>query len=341
MDLDNFIGVRPLLSFILAVLSFASLCAQPGSPPAAKTYAPEQCIIGFYDQDSIAMRMKGFKPLFDTVVAMEKRLGELRNKSFVATDKALMMAPDSNEVQDLNEARAYKTVYEEAKQLEADVKDAQFKILLFKGKHFQPYHDKIAKAADTVARNKGIRQVFEMNSTPQLTCPTDQTLMVDLTRDVAEHLGIKLYSLRIGIINRDSILRLMPGYAVRADSTLEEQHALDLVTAQRNAIINAKQHELDSLRPTLSRKAIEKREEEIQQLKDERDEHHGWTQYAIDKRNEQRTSVYISRLNTVIGIVAKEYNCRHVYDINDDIPWTTREAEYFNLNQAMVSQLKL
>lgn len=285
--------------------------------------------------------MKGFKPLFDTLTAMKKRLSVLQEQSFVATDKMLMMAPDTGEVQSAADARAFNLAVTEVKNLDASVASSKKEIDAFTKINLVPYYEKIAKVADTVASEKGIKQWFETNSEPPLKCPTDQTLMVDISRDIAAHLGIKLYSLRIGIVNRDSILRLMPGYAKIADSTLNEKNKLDSAAAIMDQKIAAKQHELDSLRPTLNGRKITQREEEIQKLQDERDEYYNWNLYNLDKAHEERTKNFNSRLDAALAKAAKENGCKYTYDKNANIPWTENEAEFVDLSAIIVKQLGL
>lgn len=325
------------LALLLLLVSCEMFAQQP---EPVQDIPPDQCTIAFYAQDSVAMRMKGFKPLFDSAAVMEKRISDLQNQAFVATDKALMLKPDSGEVLTAEENKAYSAAQSEANKIEASIVEARHRLAGFKMKNLQPYYNKIAKVADTVSRNKGIKQVFETNSEPPLKCPTDQTLMVDITRDIGEHLGLKMQSFRIGIVNKDSLMRLIPGYAVRADSTIRETHELDSLVELKNIVIAAKQHELDSLRPTLSGRKTSQREEEIQKLKDERDEFYGWRAYNIDKRHEERSKSYVTRLNAALAAAAKENGCKYYYDRGESIPWTDREAEFVDLNAVVVKNLK-
>src|SRR5688500_16357379 len=80
--------------------------AQNKSETPPPTYSSDDCTLAFYAQDSVAMRMKGFKPLFDTAAAMQKRLSVLQEQSFAATDKMLVMTPDSGEVLNAAEINA-------------------------------------------------------------------------------------------------------------------------------------------------------------------------------------------------------------------------------------------
>jgi Skp family chaperone for outer membrane proteins len=324
-----------LLAFLLNSPLATILVAQNSLPPS-----PDQCIIGFYDQDSIALRMKGFRPLHDSVTVLRAHLTDLQNQQFVATDRLLRLTPsDSTAAVPAQTSNEIAEAKKEVAALNKRMTAAQQNIDAYVAKHIQPYYSKIAKAADTVSQRRKLTAAWEINAIPKLPCASDQTIMIDLSRDIAVQLGITYYAFRVGIFNRDSLLRLMPGCTAILDSFNVERRKLDSTLAPYNRAITDKQRELDSLRPKLSKRNIAQREKEIQDLTDQRDELRGWQLLAIDNKEGERLKPYNARLNSALLEVKKEQNCRHLFEHTMFIPWTSEEVEYVDINPFVAERL--
>lgn len=328
-----------LTLFVFSVFLGNGLSAQIPLTPGPAT-ATDSCLIGFYDQDSIALRMKGFRPLHDSVTVLRARLTALQNQQFVATDRLLRLTPsDSMTPVPAQTSKEITEAKKEVAALDRQMAAAQQKIDAYVAKHIQPYYNKIAKAADSVSQRRQLTAAWEINAIPKLPCASDQTIMIDLSRDIAAQLGMTYYAFRVGVYHRDSLLLLMPGYAAIRDSFALERHKLDSVLAPYNREIAAKQRALDSLRPSLSKRNIAQREKEIQDLTDKRDELRGWQLVAIDNKEEARMKSYNARLSAALNQVQKEQNCRHLFEDTQFIPWTDKEVEYVNIDPFVAAKL--
>ena len=101
------------------------------------------------------------------------------------------------------------------------------------------------------------------------------------------------------------------------------------------------QSELDSLRPTLSKRKIKDREEIIAAKQGLRDIHRGYESCKIDMEDSIRTVVYKRKLRSAAPLAAKELNCQKHYDnAAARTYWTPQEAEFINLNTVIAAKLK-
>lgn len=288
------------------------------------------------------MQMNGFKPWYDSLTHVQVRKNELQQQFFFATDRMLTATPsDSGVAMTPAQQKEYTTAKSESEKLDVQIKAKTNQMDRITKEHLNFYYDSIARVANRIGKERNLKAVFELGENHPMTCPTDQMLMIDLTNDISLALNFKPHLLRVGVYNSDSLLRLLPGYAVLADSTREELTTLHAVLAVKDSAIAKKQHELDSLRPTLSQRKISTREDEILELQDERDGYRGYELYKIDQRDSARCSSYRKQLRTALSAAAKEKGCLRYYESDvAHVFWTTQEAEFIDLNGLVAIKLE-
>lgn len=336
----NYIRVVIVVFLIASGSSFVQ--AQNKTPATTPSYSPEKCTAAFYNRDSVALKMKGFRPWYDSVQHIQLRRQALQQKYFLATDRYLMATPDAGVKMNPQQQSEYNAAKKESETLQEQMSALSDQAARVGAEYMGPYYDSVYRTAVRISRQKNIPTVFEISENRQMPCPTDQMLMIDITNDIATSMGMKPHLLLVGTLNYDSLLRLMPGFAIRADSTLAEMNELNKALAPMDKEISAMQHELDSLRPTLSGRKIAARENAIAAKQDERDTYRGYELYKIDVRDSLRTSPYRKKLRAATASAAKEQNCLKYYDqsIAHDL-WTTDEAEFVDLNASIAGKLRL
>ena len=329
-------------AFISAVFIFFTsiACGQQKSASEAPLRA-EDCTVGFYTRETIALQLNGFKPWYDSIQQIQLRKQELQKQNFLATDRYLMAVPDSGTTPTPQQQNEYKSSKKETESLTAAILAMNQQITTLSIKHLQPYYDSIALIAVKLAKQMNMAPVFEISDNRPMNCPSDKMLMVDITNDIALAFGVKPNLIRIGTFNTDSLLRLMPGYAALADSTLAELTYLNKTLAAMDLEIQKLHSELDSLRPTLSKRKIKDREEIIAAKQELRDIHRGYESYKIDMEDSIRTVMYNRKLRAAAPIAAKELNCQKHYDnAAARSYWTAQEAEFIDLNSVIAEKLK-
>lgn len=304
-------------------------------------YSADQCTIGFYSRDSVAIKTAQGKPHYDAMAACEARLNDIREKQIPATDKLLTALGDSSAVKTAEGKKAVEWANKEVVRLRDDSL-AQEKKIQQEIVALAPLFKQIDHVADSISRARGFKQVREAGDNSPMICPNDQMLMVDITNDIAIAMNLKPTLARIGTYNSDSLMRLMPGYAKFADSTKAEMAEYNRILAEKNRVIDSKQHELDSLRPNLSKRQISTREKEIVELQDDRDIFRGYELYKIEARDSIRTKDYRQRFRKALAVAVKQENCFRAYDEHlARSLWTAKEAEFVDLNAIIVKQLGL
>lgn len=331
-------------TILLCSLLFAAtvtIVAQTPAPKSSPSYSPEKCTAAFYSRDSVALQMKGFRPWYDSAQHVQRRKQELQQKYFVATDRFLMATPDSGVKMTSTQQSEYNSAKKETEKLEAQIAALNDQAARVGAEFMSPYYDSIYRTAARISKQKNIPVVFEISENRTMPCATDQMLMIDITNDIAMSLGFKPHLLRVGTFNTDSLLRLMPGYAPRADSTLAEMTVLNKSLAAMDAEISIMQHELDSLRSGLSNKKIRDREAAIAVKQEERDIFRGYELYKIDLKDSLHTAEYRKKFRVAAASAAKELNCTKYYEKEAaHIYWTSQEAEFVDMNAEIAEKLK-
>lgn len=287
------------------------------------------------------MKMKGFKPWFDSIQHIQTRRKDLQNKNFLATDRYLTSSPDSGQKLTPQQESEYKSAKKETESLSLQISKLDDQISILTSKQLNPYYDSIARTAVRISQQMHMVAVFEVGENRPMTCPSDKMLMVDITNDVALALGVKPNLLRVGIYNSDSLMRLMPGYAAIADSTKRETDQLNVVLENMDQEIEKLQHELDSLRPGLSKRNINARESQIEEKKEARDITRAVELYRIDEQDSVRTATYRKKFRLAVAAAAKAQNCQKYNDAAVAREyWTSKEAEFIDLNPEIAKLLK-
>ncbi len=199
-------------AFISAVFIFFTsiACGQQKSASEAPLRA-EDCTVGFYTRETIALQLNGFKPWYDSIQQIQLRKQELQKQNFLATDRYLMAVPDSGTTPTPQQQNEYKSSKKETESLTAAILAMNQQITTLSIKHLQPYYDSIALIAVKLAKQMNMAPVFEISDNRPMNCPSDKMLMVDITNDIALAFGVKPNLIRIGTYNTDSFLRLMTG----------------------------------------------------------------------------------------------------------------------------------
>ena len=285
--------------------------------------------------------MNGFKVWYDSIQHIQLRKQLAQQKAFLATDKMLMAEPDSGAVVSPKQQSEYNAAKKESETINKQIDKYDEQIIQLTATRLMPYYDSLARTATRISNEQNMAAVFEIGENRPMTCPNDQVLMVDITNDIARSVGVKPVLLRVGVFNSDSLLRLLPGYAVLADSTAAERKTLEGELAVMDQEIEGMQRELDSLQPSLSKRAIKAREEKIAEKKDLRAIHSAYETYKLEERDSVRTVSYRRKLRSAVVIAAGEYHCIKYYDkeIAQNY-WTSKEAEFIDLNAAIAPRLK-
>jgi Skp family chaperone for outer membrane proteins len=331
--------IRSFLCY-LVLLATLEVAAQTPASKTSPSYSPEKCTAAYYNRDSVALKMQGFRPWYDSINNIYIRKNELQKKYFLATDRYLMAAPDSGEKLSEQQQSEYNSAKKETEMLDAQIHKLNEQMGKVMSERMTTYYDSIQRAAGRIAKQRNIEIVFEIGENRQMFCPTDQMLMIDITNDISVSLGQKPHLLRVGVFNTDSLLRLMPGYSKMADSTVADMKIFNDAVAKKDAEIAKMQHELDSLRPTLSNKKIKDKESQIAAKQEERDIYRGYELYKVDLKDSLRTSSYRKKLRSAAAEAAKDAGCLKYYDssIAHDY-WTTDEAEFVDLNASIARKL--
>lgn len=328
-----------LLCSLLSAATVIAVAQNP-APKSSPSYSPEKCTAAFYSRDSVAMQMKGFKPWYDSVSHIQSRKNELQKKYFVATDRYLMATPDSGVKMTPSQQSEYNSAKKETETLLSQIRALTEQSYNIESQYMMPYYDSIHRTAERISKVRNIPIFFEIGENRQMHCPTDQMLMIDITNDIAMSLGFKPHLLRVGTFNADSLLRLMPGYAPRADSTLKEIDVLNKSLKVMDDEIAKMQHELDSLRSGLSNKKIRDREAAIAAKQEERDIFRGYELYKIDLKDSLHTAAYRKKFRVAAASAAKELNCTKYYENEAaHIYWTSQEAEFVDMNAVIAKKL--
>ncbi len=329
------------VSLIVSVSSVALAQKTQPKPASSPSYSPDQCMAAFYLRDSIAIQLPDARPKYDAIKASQKKLDDIRDQQIPATDRMLTAQSDSVN----SKTDAGKKEIQSAKSGVLGLRnDSIVEIENIRKQYdlLKPTYKIVDWTADSIAKARGMKQVRESADNSPMICPTDQMLMIDITNDIAVALGVKQHLLRVGTFNQDSLLRLLPGYAKLADSTLAEMKVFNAGLARRDAELAKMQHELDSLRPGLSNKKIKDREEQIALKQEDRDIYRGYELYKIDMRDSIRTSSYRKKLRAATATAAKEQNCLKYYDkVAAYNYWTAKEAEFVDLNGEITEKLGL
>ena len=333
--------MKQFLLYLLFLVETFTVVAQTPTPKSSPSYSPEKCTAGYYVRDSVAIHLPGAKPKYDAIKASQKKLDSIREAQIPATDKLLTAQSDSVKSRT---AAGKNEIAVAKKQISILKLDSMAEINNIRKQYdlLGPTYKIVDHKADSIGKARGMSQVRESNDNSPMICPTDQMLMIDITNDISVSLGMKPRLLRVGTFNTDSLLRLLPGYAKLADSTLAEMNVFNNELAKKDAEIAKMQHELDSLRPTLSNKKIRDREAQIAAKQEDRDIYRGYELYKIDVRDSLRTSSYRKKLRSATAVAAKEQSCLKYYDqsLAHDY-WTTDEAEFVDLNAAIARELGL
>jgi hypothetical protein len=295
----------------------------PSPPPAA---SPDQCLIAFYTRDSIAIQFAEAKPKYESIQKSHDNLHAIREKQIPAMDRVLTTNSDAAKTE-------VSTLKKDSIAEEQNIVK-QYSLL-------QPTYGKIDAIADSIGKARGVKQVREAADNSAMICPTDQMLMIDITNDVALAMGVKPKLAKIGIYNMDSLMRLMPGYSIIADSIVIERNRFEKILAGKDSVIQARQHELDSLRPALSRKQISLREGHIANLVDDRDTYRGWELYNLDMRDSVATKSYRDKFYRALAETHKQYGCVKSYEYaRAHAEWKPEEAEFIDLNATIAKKLR-
>jgi Skp family chaperone for outer membrane proteins len=321
------------------LLLFCSVLSFAQTPAPEATASPEQCLIGFYQRDSIAIRLPGAQPQYDIINAANKNLYNLRAKQVIVYDRWLTMKDDTSKNSTAAGKKEVETALKEVTDLRADSLKEEKKIHNAYAQ-LKPVYAKVDHVADSIGKSRGLKQVRDVADNSEMICPPDRMLMTDITNDVTIGLHMKPKLVKIGLYNADSLMRLMPGYKILADSAAMELLALQRELAIRQLPIDEKQRELDTMRKTWSRKQIANREKEIAQLQDEYDTYRGNELYKLDVRDSLRTEAYRKKFRAALAASIKEQGCFRVYEIHEpQTDWTTKEAEFINLNATIAAKL--
>lgn len=326
---------------IFLVFAYCENVLSQKTTSASQQFSPDQCTIGFYSRDSVAIKTAQGKPHYDAMAVCNTRLNDIREKQIPATDRLLTAQGDSVAAKTAEGKKKVDAAKKEVNQLRNDSLNEEKNIREHEAV-LNPLFLRIAKVADSVGRARGFKLVREAGDNSPMICPNDQMLMVDITNDIAIAMNLKPTLARIGTYNSDSLMRLIPGYAKYADSTKEEMVQYNRILTEKNRVIDSKRHELDSLRPDLSKRQISTREKEILELQDERDIFRGYELYKIEVRDSLRTKDYRLRFRKAVATAVKAENCFRAYD--DEVAqslWTAKEAEFVDLNAIIVKQLGL
>ncbi len=312
------------LLMLFFCLSSSTIFSQ-GTTPPPHAISDDQCRIAFYTRDSIAIQFPEAKPKYESIAKSHEKLHAIREQQVPAMDRLLTTNSEAakKEVAALNKD----SLAEEQNIVK------QYQLL-------QPTYKKVDLVADSIGKARGVKQTRESADNSEMICPTDQMLMIDITNDIARAMGVKPKLAKIGIYNMDSLLRTMPGYLVYADSIKTERSHFALTLSGKYEPIAEKQHELDSLRPTLSKKQITKREEEIAKLQDEYDTYRGNTLYALDIKDSARVSTYKMKFYKALKEVHLSAGCYRSYEYADaHALWKPEEAEFIDLNVAISKKI--
>ncbi len=329
---------RALLIFLLCFSITVS--AQNKSGQATPSYSPEQCTVGFYSRDSIAIKTKDGKPHYDMIALSNKKLEAIRAQQIIVNDQWLTVKDDSV----LSSTAAGRKKQEAALKAVLNLQaDSLIEIMQIRMEYdaMKLLYSRIDFVADSIGEKRGVKQVMDLSQNSNMICPTDQMLKIDSMNDIALALQLKPKLLRVGTYNGDSLLRTMPGYAILADSTKTELEQLNKTLAVMDFEINRLQHELDSLRQSLSNKKIKTREKVIAEKQEERDIFRGYEFYKLDVRDSIRTSVYRKKLRIAVAGAAKAQTCTKYYEFEVAyLYWSANEAEFIDLNKTIAEKLK-
>lgn len=328
--------MRRELLLCLFLVCCAHLVAQTPAPASSPSYSPEQCTIGFYTRDSVAIQLPGTKPHYDVINSSNKSLYYIREKLVIATDHWLTVKDDS-----MKKSNEQQAALEHVVELQAD---SLIEVMQIQNAYekLKPAYAKIDHVADSIGKSRKLKQVRDVGDNSEMICPPDQMLMIDITNDIAIAMHVKPKLLKIGVCNSDSLLRLMPGYAVLDDSSDMEMMALKIDLAVKQMLIDDKQIELDTMRKEWSRKQINNREKEIAELQDEYDTYRGYETYKLDVRDSIRKQEYKKKFRVALAAAVKEQGCFRVYDMRDPHQdWTAKEAEFIDLNPTLAGKLGL
>lgn len=327
--------MRRELLFTISLLISIICTAQSTAPAHTPASSPDQCRIAFYTRDSVAIQLPDGKPHYASIDKYEAELLAIRIEQIVVMDKWLSLRDDSTKTKKEKDAALA--------QVTALRKDSISKEQLIAKEHalLLPTYKKVDHVADSIGKAKKVKQVREAADNSAMICPTDQMLMIDITNDVAIAMGVKPKLVKVGIYNMDSLMRLMPGYDSIAEILRIDRDIFEMKLAVMNAAIDQRQHELDSLRPTISRRQISTREKDLYAMRDERDFFRGNELYKLDMNDSLQTKEYRVKFYKALSETHKQYGCNHSYEYaRAHADWTKEEAEFIDLNAEIAEKLK-
>ncbi|HTF04343.1 MAG TPA: hypothetical protein VK826_09965, partial [Bacteroidia bacterium] len=144
------------------VLMRADISAQNKTQQPSPAPSAEDCIIGFYVRDSVAMQMPGFKPWYDSVQHVQLRKQELQKKYFLATDRLLTATPDSGATVTPQQQSEYNAAKKETETLNARMHAMTDQMYQLSTKYLDPYYDSIARTAARISKQQNMAFVFEI-----------------------------------------------------------------------------------------------------------------------------------------------------------------------------------
>lgn len=177
-----------LAVFLAAIQNIAhaqkrSKPAKAESPAAESAPPPAECVVAYYIQDSVGLRMPQYKTANDSLLSANKQLEQCRLLMDTITDMKLVLSRDSATLSKgdylirKNEIRKTEMRHTTAFNNASRKKENAENILM-------PIRNDIRSKADTICAQRQLKNVSEFNQMPALKCKPDETVMIDITADL-------------------------------------------------------------------------------------------------------------------------------------------------------------
>lgn len=172
-----------LLSFSMHINAYAQKRSKPAKAEAPTQEAeapPAECVVAYYIEDSVGLRLPKYKSANDSLISANKQLEQCRLLLDTITDMKLVLGRDSLSLTKgdylirNNEIRKAETRYKGAFNDASRKKENAENILV-------PIRNEIRKKADTICIQSQLKNLSEINQLPVLKCKPEQTVMIDIT----------------------------------------------------------------------------------------------------------------------------------------------------------------
>lgn len=188
--------MRLISALLLSLIIFTStdLIAQKRSkatkaeaPAAEPAPPPAECVVAYYIQDSVGLRLPQYKSANDSLLSANQQLDKCRMLNDTITDMKLVLSRDSASLNKgdylvrKNEIRNKELRYLNLSSKALRKKENAEAIL-------NPIRTEIRAKADTICAQRQLKNVSEFNQMPALKCKPDQTVMIDITTDLIAEL---------------------------------------------------------------------------------------------------------------------------------------------------------